>query len=67
MQLLSLKQATLLVGVSRQTLYTWMNKGILPYNQIGSFRIFKREDVIAASELMDARPHGGTARKGQKN
>ena len=64
---LTMTQATELVGVSRQTIYAWINEGILPYEQKGYFRLINKVDLLSASEIMANRLHGGTARGNSEN
>jgi len=65
-ELLTIEEASELVGVSKQTLYTWMTKGVLGYVKKGSIRLFDKDAVLHASEIMAERKFGGARRKGTK-
>ena len=64
--MLTIKEASDLVGVSRQTIYDWINSGFLGYEQKGHFRLVYRDAVLAASEAMLKRKRGGIPRGGKK-
>jgi excisionase family DNA binding protein len=47
--LINVKEAAMLLGVQRQTLYTWVRRGLIPYYRIG-----KRLIKFKADELLDS-------------
>lgn len=47
-ELLTMKQATDLLGVSAHTLHEWKRLDKLPYHKLGSRTFFKREEIMAA-------------------
>lgn len=65
-KMLTIKEAADLVGVSRQTIYDWINSGFLGYEQKGHFRLVNRDAVLSASEAMAKRKRGGMPRRGEK-
>lgn len=64
--LLTIEEATELVGVTRKTIYDWMTSGFLNYIQKGSIRLLNKDAVLAASEAKAKRKRGGYPRKGKK-
>lgn len=48
--MLTIKEASALVGVSRQTIYAWMNDGILGYDQKGYMRLVHRKAITFVAE-----------------
>lgn len=64
---ITIKKATEMMGVSRQTIYNWMNKGVLAYTRIGSTRVFRREDLKSAGKIMAERKFNGERRRGQRS
>lgn len=66
LELLTIQEAAELVGTSRQTIYNWINEGVLGYVQKGYFRLFDKDAVLSASEIMAARRNGGRFRKGMQ-
>jgi excisionase family DNA binding protein len=65
-EMLTVKEAAELCGVSRTTIYNWINNGILGYIQKGYFKLLDKEAVIKASEIADSRKRGGKTRRGEK-
>lgn len=57
--LLTMKQATDLLGVSAHTLHEWKRIGKLPYYKLGSRTFFKRDEIMAALQVQQR-----TAKKG---
>lgn len=47
-ELLKIKDAIKILGVSKVTLHKWRKKGILPYHRIASRIYFKKEELISA-------------------
>ena len=64
MSLLTVHEAAELVGVSRQTIYKWMDAGYLAFEYKGPVRLMKLDAVLSASRIMLSRPNGGTFRRG---
>jgi len=64
--MITIKEAADLVGVSRQTIYDWINSGFLGYEQKGYFRLVNRDAVLAAGEAKAKRKRGGRPRRGEK-
>lgn len=65
--MLTIKEAAELVDVSRQTIYNWINEGVLGFVQKGHFRLLDKDAVLSASEIMANRPYGSRKRRGPKN
>ncbi|MBC8462380.1 MAG: helix-turn-helix domain-containing protein [Deltaproteobacteria bacterium] len=65
-KMLTIPEAADLVGVSRQTIYDWINSGFLGYEQKGHFRLVNRDAVLSASEAKLKRRRGGIPRRGKK-
>lgn len=53
---LTIKEATQKTGVSRQTIYNWIKKGILPFIQVGRSRVMTLEDLLAADKISQKDP-----------
>lgn len=53
---LTIKEATQKTGVSRQTIYNWIEKGILPFIQVGRSRVMTLEDLLTADKLSQKDP-----------
>jgi excisionase family DNA binding protein len=47
-ELLSIREAAELLGVTVQTVHEWKRRGLLRYHKIGSRSYLKRADVLAA-------------------
>ena len=47
-ELLSIREAATLLGVTVQTVHSWKQKGMLKYHKLGSRSYIKRADVQAA-------------------
>ncbi|MGY2134730.1 helix-turn-helix domain-containing protein [Hymenobacter sp. HD11105] len=47
-ELLSIREAAELLGVTVQTIHCWKQKGLLKYHKLGSRSYLKRADVLAA-------------------
>ncbi|WP_197076819.1 helix-turn-helix domain-containing protein [Hymenobacter terrenus] len=47
-ELLSIREAAELLGVTVQTIHSWKQKGMLRYHKLGSRSYLKRVDVLAA-------------------
>ena len=62
-ELLSVREAAELLGVTVQTCHDWKRRGMLPYHKLGSRSYLKRADVLAAltSEQRTHKPGKGTA------
>lgn len=60
---LTVQEAADIEGVSWQTIYDWMKKGVLGYIKKGSLRLLDADAVSAASEIMAARKKGVNLRK----
>ncbi len=56
LQLLSLADAMRILGIGRTLLYGLMNRGELPWVQIGSTRHIRQEDLVA---FIDRNRKGG--------
>ena len=59
-QLLDVRQAAELLGVTWQTVHEWKRRGLLPFNKMGGRTYFKRSEVLAALKNPTA-PTGGRA------
>lgn len=64
-ELLTVPEAAELAGVSRQTIYTWMNEGYLAYERIGGTRLMRVAAVLSASQIYLSKRNGGTFRRGE--
>jgi excisionase family DNA binding protein len=47
-ELLSIREAAALLGVTVQTVHEWKRRGLLMYHKLGSRSYLKRADVLAA-------------------
>ena len=47
-ELLSIREAATMLGVTVQTCHEWKRRGMLPYHKLGSRSYLKRADVLAA-------------------
>jgi len=47
-ELLSIREAATLLGVTVQTVHEWKRRGLLKYHKLGSRSYLKRADVLAA-------------------
>jgi len=65
-EMLTIQEAADLVGVSRQTIYNWINEGVLGYVQKGHFRLLDKDTVLSASEIIAKRPYGSKLRRGSQ-
>jgi len=57
--ILTINQAADLVGVTRQTIYDWINSGFLNYSLLGHVRLINKDALLAASEEKKRRNRGG--------
>jgi len=48
--LLTIRQASEIAGVVRQTIHEWIKSGFLPHVSVGHVRLVKRDDVLKAKE-----------------
>ena len=56
LSLLTVEEASQFVGVSKQTIYTWMNGGEikrhkLPFLRKGSLRLIRFQDLLKANQI----------------
>ena len=63
LELLTIQEAAEKEGVSRQTIYYWINHGVLGYIQKGSIRLLNPQAVSTASQIMAANKKGVNLRK----
>ena len=47
-ELLSIREAATLLGITVQTVHEWKRRGLLKYHKLGSRSYLKRADVLAA-------------------
>ena len=47
-ELLSIREAATLLGVTVQTVHEWKRRGLLKYHKLGSRTFLKRADILAA-------------------
>jgi excisionase family DNA binding protein len=47
-ELLSIREAAMMLGVTVQTVHEWKRRGLLKYHKLGSRSYLKRADVLAA-------------------
>lgn len=59
-ELLSVREAAELLGVTVQTIHDWKRRGLLKYHKLGSRSYLKRADVLAALQ-----GHQRTTKKGR--
>ena len=57
--MLTIRQAADLVGVSRQSIYEWINSGFLNYTNLGHVRLINKDALLAASEAKKQRDRSG--------
>ena len=57
--ILTIQQAAKLVGVSRQTIYEWINSGFLNYTLLGHVKLINKDALFAASEAKKQRNRSG--------
>ena len=48
--MLTIKEAANLAGVSRQTIYSWINEGILGFEQKGHMRLVSKKAVVFVAD-----------------
>jgi len=66
-KMLTIRQAADEVGVSRQTIYEWINSGFLGCVDLGhGHKLINKDALLAASEAMAKRKRGGKPRRGKK-
>ena len=66
-ELRTIRQAADYVGVSRQTIYDWINSGFLGYIELGyGHKLIHKDALAACSELMRKRKRGGEPRRGDR-
>ena len=61
--LLSIREAAVLLGVTVQSIHSFKKRGILPYHKLASRSYIKREDIMAA---LQSYQRNGKAGKGGK-
>ena len=63
-ELLSIREAAALLGVTVQTVHEWKRRGLLKYHKLGSRSYLKRADVLAAlqGQQRTAKPGKGVTR-----
>ena len=61
-ELLSMREAAAMLGVTVQTVHEWKRRGLLKYQKLSSRSYLKRADVLAALQ-----GHQRTAKKGKGN
>ena len=63
-ELLSIREAAELLGVTVQTVHEWKRRGLLKYHKLGSRSYIKRADVLAALQghQRTTKPGKGAAR-----
>ena len=47
-ELLSIREAATLLGITVQSIHEWKRRGLLPYHKLGSRSYIKRADVVGA-------------------
>lgn len=64
-ELLSIREAATLLGVTVQTIHEWKRRGLLAYHKLGSRSYLKRADVVTALQghQRTAKPGKATAVK----
>jgi excisionase family DNA binding protein len=65
-ELLTIQEAAEKEGVSKTTIYNWVDAGVLGYIQKGSIRLIDSEALSAASNIMTNRRNGGRLRGRKK-
>ena len=58
-ELLSIRDAATLLGVTVQTIHEWKRRGLLRYHKLGSRSYLKRADVLAALQEQQRTAKGG--------
>ena len=61
--LLTIQEATVVEGVSRKTIYDWMQGGVLAYVKRGGCRLIHPAALKGASDIMALRKKGWNLRK----
>jgi len=64
--LITITEASELVGCSRQNIHQWIDKGFLGFIQMGNQKLVNKAAVLATSETMANRKRGGRRRGGKK-
>jgi len=62
---LTVEESTKYVGVTRTTIYNWMQKGILPYHKKGSLRLINKRTLQAVDVDQAQNPYGIRGARGQ--
>ncbi|MBU6119493.1 helix-turn-helix domain-containing protein [Hymenobacter siberiensis] len=68
-ELLSIREAAEMLGVTIQTVHEWKRRGLLKYHKLGSRTYIKKTDVLAAlqgHQRSEKPGKGATARKGSQ-
>ena len=68
-ELLSIREAAEMLGVTVQTVHEWKRRGLLKYHKLGSRSYLKRADVLAAlqgHQRSEKPGKGATTRKGSQ-
>lgn len=68
-ELLSIREAAEMLGVTVQTVHEWKRRGLLKYHKLGSRSYLKRADVLAAlqgHQRSEKPGKGATPRKGSQ-
>ena len=68
-ELLSIREAAEMLGVTVQTVHEWKRRGLLKYHKLGSRSYLKRADVLAAlqgHQRSEKPGKGAPARKGSQ-
>lgn len=50
---ITIQEAQKIAGVSRQTLYTWMDDDKIKYKQMGYFRLLSEKDIRKIAKLRE--------------
>ncbi len=66
LEMLTIQEAATMEGISRATIYNWIDAGVLGYVKKGSIRLLAPDAVKAASQIMEARRNGGRLRGRKK-
>lgn len=63
-ELLSIREAATMLGVTVQTVHEWKRRGLLKYHKLGSRSYLKRADVLSAlqGQQRTAKPGKGAGR-----
>ena len=63
-ELLSIREAATMLGVTVQTVHEWKRRGLLKYHKLGSRSYLKRADVLAAlqGQQRTTKPGKGASR-----